>query len=424
MKKLVIMLLLVALIVPMSAVLAQDEEVALRFTLWVPNDAPHTAMLTEISDAYSEMHPNVSVEYYFVPYGEYESTISLQLQSDDPPDIGWIVERSAPTFTNSGMLLDVGETLRADEEYDFADFAEPVMGLWVDGDAVYAVPFSTSPIITIFNADLFAEAGLENPAELAAKDEWTWEAAAAAAKAIKEETGVYGFVSNDAALYSPAPWGTVGPVLRAYGTDLFDVETGECTFNSPEAAEAMGLLYQMAFADESMVPPGTEALMWTGDAAFTLGQLSRLNNLKEAEFAWGIAPLPSGPAGYEPVIGQAALTVFNGPNNENQEVAADFLKYMTAQAGVETMSQFFPPARESVMASEVFFNANPMVDPADIEGVIAPAITGGRVLIAHQEMPTIELTGATALDTLWVPGADVQGVLDMWCMIAAPYLAE
>lgn len=156
MKKLLIGLLLVALILPMSLTLAQSDEVTLRFTLWVPEDSPHVAMLTEISDAYKELHPNVSVQYYFIPFGEYESTLSLQLQSSEPPDLGWIVERAAPTFTQSGLLLDIGDLLRSDAEYDFADFSEPVLGLWVDGDAVYAVPFSTSPMITIYNAELFA----------------------------------------------------------------------------------------------------------------------------------------------------------------------------------------------------------------------------------------------------------------------------
>ena len=49
------------------------------------------------------------------------------------------------------------------------------MSLWCDGDDVYAIPFSTSPFIMIYNADLFAEAGLKDPNEYVAEGTWTWE---------------------------------------------------------------------------------------------------------------------------------------------------------------------------------------------------------------------------------------------------------
>jgi multiple sugar transport system substrate-binding protein len=40
----------------------------------------------------------------------------------------------------------------------------------------------------------------------------------------------------------------------------------------------------------------------------------------------GFAPLPSGPDGAKPIVGQAAVVVFNA--SPNQAVAIDFLKFL------------------------------------------------------------------------------------------------
>ena len=179
-----------------------------------------TAIFLPLAEQY-KAETGVSIEYVFIPYGEYETTLGTRLSGDNPPDAGWVVERNGPAFIDAGVLYDIGPTLKGDAEYDYADFSVPASAQWVVGDAVYGVPFSTSPFITIFNKDLFAAAGLDTPDVLEAKGEWTWEALRSAAKAIADQTDAWGFVGNDggAAMYSAAPWGTVMPALRAYGAD-------------------------------------------------------------------------------------------------------------------------------------------------------------------------------------------------------------
>jgi multiple sugar transport system substrate-binding protein len=133
--------------------------------------------------------------------------------------------------------------------------------------------------------------------------------------------------------------------------------------------------------------------------------------------------MPSGPAGESPVIGQAAITVFNGPNNTQQDIATDFVRFMTTQDGVAQMAPFFPPARLSVLGSEAFLTGNSRVSEEDMAAVIVPAIANGTVLTSHPRFPEIELTGAAALDTLWMPDADVAAAMDLYCQSIAPFLA-
>ena len=60
-------------------------------------------------------------------------------------------------------------------DYDPDDIDAGALSLWRDGDDIYAVPFSTSPFIMIYNKDLFEQAGLKDPNEYVAEGTWTWE---------------------------------------------------------------------------------------------------------------------------------------------------------------------------------------------------------------------------------------------------------
>ena len=427
MKKLLVLALIAALILPaLSLVSAQDESVTIRFTFWIPTDhAAAVAAFNPLAEAYMAEHPNVTIEYNFIAFGDYDTTIATQLSGDNPPDAGWIVERSGPSYIDAGVLYDLSDTLKSDAAYDYADFSESAMGLWVKGDGVYAIPFSTSPFLTIYNKTLFDQAGLETPDVLVSRGEWTWDALADDAKAIKDATGSWGFVSTDAALFGSTgnAWATMIPLLRAFGTDIFDANNA-CTMNSDGAVQAFSLLHKMIFDDQSTVPPGSEEVFWSGNVGVTFGQISRLSNLDDAAFEWGVTLMPSGPAGEVYLIGQAALATFNGKNNKHQEIAADFVKYLTSQQGVAMMAPFFPPARMSVLHSPEFLTGNSRVSPEDMENVVAATIAKGSVVSSHKNFPEIDLIGATALDELWMPDTDVKGTLDLYCSLIGPYLKK
>lgn len=423
-KLVISFVLLLTLLVPAGSFIAAQDDDTITFTVWVPNDHPIIIdVFGPLAEEY-EAETGVSIEYVFIPFAEYESSVATRLSGNNPPDAGWLVERNGPAFLDAGVLYDLGETLRGDEAYNYADFSASASAQWVVDEAVYGVPFSTSPFITIYNADLFEAAGLSTPAELAEEGEWTWDALREAAATIAEETESWGFVGNDgaSAMYSTNPWQTLIPLLRAYGADV--LKDNECVMNSEEAVSALGLMHDMVYEDRSTVPPGDETVFWTGDVGMTLGQISRLSNLDEAEFEWGIAPLPTGPAGSNPVIGQAAIVAFDANNNGNQAQAADFVRFLTTETGVTLMTQFFPPARLSVLSSDEFLTTNPRVNADDMENVVAAQIANGRVLTSHPNFPEIELTGGVILDELWQPDAEVAPTMDLYCQTISQFLND
>ncbi len=402
---------------------AEDEPINLRFTIWSGHEA-HLAMLNKFARSYRESHPNVTVQFYTIHERDYVDKVTIQLAGSNPPDAGWIFERSAPAFIEAGVLEDIGPVLRQTPDYDLADLSESALRLWKEADAIYGIPFSTSPFFIIYNRDLFEAAGVERPDELLAQGEWTWQALAEAAKSIAEATppGVYGFESVDGTVYGRGFWPTLAPIMRAYGGDVWNPEGKQCLFNSAESITAIQLYHDMVFVDRSAVPPGEQADFFSGQSAITIAILSRLVKLKDASFEWGVVPLPSGPAGESPIIGQAAIAVFNASRHKDQ--ALDFVAFMTNKENVTTMAEFFPPARNSVLKSEAFLAANPLLDPESMEQSVAAAIQKGTVLPSHVEFPKIDLTTHTGFKNLWLPEADVEAVLTDICESIEPFLAK
>ena len=389
----------------------------LRFTVWTGSEA-HLKMLNGIADAYKETHPDISVRFETIPFNDYVQKITLQLAGGNPPDLGWLLENSAPTFVSAGVLADVSETLKSSPDYDFADLSPSAMGLWQKGDAVYGVPFSTSPFIVYYNKSLYEKAGLEFPDTLAAKGEWTWERLKADAAALKnKDAGVWGFQSVDGQGYGSRVIHTLIPIIRSYGGYAW--KDGQCGFASEEAVKAVSLYHDMIFSDLSAVPPGEQGDFFTGNAALTVTQLSRASKLANVSFEWGIAPLPSGPAGEVSVIGQAAIVAFE--KGEQKELAADFLAFMTNKENVGLMAEFFPPARQSVLDSDAFLTSNSAVTPEQM-AIVGKGIATGQVAPGHVAYPQIDSAIRPKFDALWKPDADVKSVLDTVCSTIKPLL--
>lgn len=389
----------------------------LRVTVWTGNEA-HLSMLNGFGESFAATRPGVTVRFETIPAADYTQRLTFQLAGGNAPDLGWIMEDAAPAFIDAGVLVDVGPVLRNHADYDFSDFSEASLGLWVEGNAVYGIPFSTSPFMVFFNRDLFHAAGLDDPLTLSERGEWTTEQMRASAAAIREaHPNVWGLEFKDGQGYASRFMHTMVPAMRAYGADAWPDNV--CGFESPESIEAMTYLHSMVFQDQSVPPPGEIGDFFSGNAAMTVNQISRASVLAQGGFDWGIAPLPTGPAGEANVIGQAGVGVFTG--SRNQDLATEFLAHMTNRENVETMAAFFPPARQSVLDGDRFVSGNPLI-PAEEMQHVAAAIANGQVLPSHVRNPQILAAMAPRVDTFWRADADVPAAMRAICAAIAPNL--
>lgn len=401
----------------LAAMLAMPAVAAeLRVTIWTGNEA-HLKMLNGYAESFRATHPDVTVKFETIPPGDYTQKLTFQLAGGNPPDLGWLMEDAAPAFAKAGVLEDLAPTLNAVKDYDFADFSKPAMGLWMSGSKVIGVPFSTSPFVIFYNKDMFDKAGLEDPLALAAKGQWNMATFQDVARKLKAANGKFGFEFKDGQGYETRIMHALMPPIRAYGGDVW--VNGQCGFDTPPAIAAVKQLHDMVFKDKSIVPPGEKGDYFSGNAAMTINQISRASLMPKAGFKWGIAPLPTGPGGESPVIGQAGIVVFAA--GKQKKLAAEFLAHMTTKASVITAAQFFPPARNSVLASDVFVNSNKLI-PAPQMKIVADAIAKGKVLPAHEKSPQIVAAMKPRVDALWRADANVEAALKAVCTAIKPLL--
>lgn len=403
-----------------APVATSDAPVTLRFTVWTGN-ADHLAMLQSIADEYTALHPNVTVQYDTIDFDDYVSKVTIQLAGGTPPDAGWLMETAAPSFVQAGVLADLKPALTSFADYDFEDLSAPTLKLWQSGEALYGVPFSNSPIFLVYNKDLFTKAAVTTPDEMIKNNEWTWENVAKISKELTDKgpAGTYGFVGFDAAMFSSQPWSTMIPVVWAYGGNAWSEDGKTCEINQAAAVQAYQLIHDMTFVDKSIVPAGDKTVFASGTVGMTLAQLSRLTQLKDAGFSYGIAPLPAGPAASPAVIGQAAIVVFD--KSPNKAIAEDFVAFMTTKASFDKMAKFFPPTRISTLDSGILATNNPALDPAQVEAAITNSIKNGSVIPSHVNFAKIDLTMRAEFDKLWTADANVQQVLDAACADSADF---
>ena len=401
MKKILAIALALVMLCSLSVVAFADDTVSMKLAVWTSNEDQLKLLGSFVDEFAAKKGISIDYEFESIPYADFTAKLLLELQGSDAPDVYWVTETSAPAFIASGNLAVLNDAMA---EYDPADFAEGAMQLWKKGDDVYAIPFSTSPFVLLYNADLFEQAGAKTPEEYIAEGNWTWESFREVCKQIKDATGVWGFQTVDGAGFTTSVMQNLLPIIRAYGGDAWDSE-GNVMIDTDESVAAVQLFHDMVYVDQSVVPPGDESSFYTGAAAMTVGQISRVSNLDEVEWNWSMVTLPGG----SPVIGQAAIGAFSG--SKNGELAAELAAYMTNKECVARIAGIWPPARQSVLDSDEFLTSNSRISAEQMKDAVAASIETGRVLPAHEMYPQISVESQIAYDKLWNADADVAAIM-------------
>ncbi|HEY0188314.1 MAG TPA: extracellular solute-binding protein [Cellulomonas sp.] len=391
----------------------------LRMTVWT-SDEDQLALFQQIADAYVAAHPDEvsSVTFDSVPYDDYTTTLTTQIAGGNAPDLAWVFESSAKEFVASGALADLTDTLDATEGYDYDDIMPSTLDLWTgdDGD-LYAYPFSNSPFVVFVNTDRLAEAGLDDPADLVASGQWTYDTVESMAADSVAALGGAGLVVRD---FDYTTWSNLASVWAAWGADPWSADGSTCTFDSTEMVDAMTWFHDAVYEDGAIPEPGTTNDFFAGDTTFTITQISRASSL-DGSFGWDVVPLPSGPAGQQNIVGQAGLAALSG--GSHVQAAEDFLAYFTNAENSAELAQYFPSPRESLQDAETLAQTNPLLD-ADQLQVVVDAVQDAETKPSHANYAELDTAVRTALDALWTADADPETVLTDVCSSITPLLGS
>ncbi len=297
MKRFTIFVILGALLVMSLPVVVQGQEITLRWRTRPDNQAEidvYTTASNTIDAAWD------GVKLVYEPGGSetagYQDVLVTELEAGTAPDVFWIPGTDVARFASAGLILNLAPYAAADPEFNIDDFyAGPMSFLTTnpdmnsDEEVLWGLPRDISAFAIYYNAELFAEAGVDLPGG----DDWNWDRFMEAAMAISElGDDVYGFGMN-------AWWANWGYFVNAAGSSFFNEDYTACGLNNEATVVGLQAAVDL-FRSGAAVPWGTDSeppFLAGKVGMFMNGRWATPGTLANAGFEWNVAPLPIGPSG-------------------------------------------------------------------------------------------------------------------------------
>ncbi len=84
MKKVLGILLVLCMLLSMASVCAAEEQVTISFQTWNPGDSDE---LWQIIDAFEAEHPNIKIDYIYMPYSDHIADMQIKMNNGEGPDV-------------------------------------------------------------------------------------------------------------------------------------------------------------------------------------------------------------------------------------------------------------------------------------------------------------------------------------------------
>ena len=321
-----------------NAPAASEGPTTITWAFWgSPEEA---ASHKAVGDAFMQEHPEIQLEYYNEPWGDYFTKMETLWPTPKYAAQG-VLESLDPFIEKSGYNLDdYWPALLESASYD---------------GSVYGFPRDISVEALYYNKEMFDQAGIPYPDET-----WTWDDLLSAAEqlTVKDASGKterYG-LGMEAGKWQL--W-----VGQNGGTILDDMRNpSNCTLNDPAATEAIQFFadllnngYAMRDADLSQAG-GDAGVFSSGQAAMIIQNSSRVSAFNAAGLNYDVSVVPMPEGGQRSASAGGAAWVMSAAS-DNKDAAWTFLSWLQSTDGGQklyTESGEIFPALRSVAESEAF----------------------------------------------------------------------
>jgi multiple sugar transport system substrate-binding protein len=406
-----------------NAALAQDE-VTLLWGMWgSPEEiATHQA----VADAYMAENPNVTIEIWSQPWGDYFTKIDTLFAAGDVtviPDVFFMSPVQGRAA--SGVLQNLDPFIE-ESGLDVADYWPGTLESTSYEGSVYGFARDIGIEVLYYNKDHFDAAGLEYPT-----DDWTWDDLRAAAEAltVTESSGRvsrYGLAAEGGKYFN---------FVGSNGGLIFDDvwNPTQCMLSQPEAVEAIeffaGMMNdEIAWRDANLGQAGGDIAVFLGEqASMFIQNASRVPTLNAAGINYDVAAMPTAPGGTRQAgIANGAAWVMSAATDA-PEAAWDFLMFLQSPEGGQAVyfstGEAFPPTRSGA-ESAVFLNPErgPEHKEAWLLGAESSNINGFGWFAEYAELRDTLIN--PTLNSIWAGDAQAADVLPGLCEDVDAYLVE
>lgn len=298
-----------------------EEKTEIEVWCWDPNF--NVVSMEKAAEIYGEVNPDVTVKVTEVTSADIYTKMTAAImgnQMDTLPDIMLMHDDNINKYVSAydGVFANL-----ADTGIDFTQFSPYKVACGTVDGGYYSVPFDNAAAVTALRTDIIGEAGytIDDFTDI------TWDEYLEMGKDIYEKTG-------KSILNERADKSQILPLMMiSTGTWYFDAE-GNITIADNETMKKCLEMYK-ALADANVLSRHNDSESYygayvTGEVAGGMNGSYILANIMKEESQsgnWAITNVPrfddiEGAANYSNNGGSSWLVI----NNENTEIAADFLK--------------------------------------------------------------------------------------------------
>jgi multiple sugar transport system substrate-binding protein len=298
-------------------------------TMWAHRSKSFNRALKDAAAAYSEEHPNVTIELETFDYDTYIQTLQTALPAGNAPDILHLFGTWTCTYIDNLAPVPEDVITLADAQQDF--FPGPLGGFTCD-DTLYGLPQESNVEYgaTLVNTVMADAAGVST-------DGWaTWDEFIADARAVTviQDGAItragYHFTAGDGLAHS-----FLSLIVQA-GGDYLNEDGTAFTLNTPEGEQALTLLKSMV--DAQVIDPVlfNDEQNWVGDCYFTeLCAMGLVGPWAVADYAEDYPELTANTIYLElpPLEGSKAFIADSGwgltvsSDSPNADIAWDFARF-------------------------------------------------------------------------------------------------
>ncbi|WP_068677026.1 ABC transporter substrate-binding protein [Oceanobacillus sp. Castelsardo] len=301
---------------------------------------------------FNEMQDEIRVTAEFQGnYDELHSKTQAALAAGNAPEVTQNEISSIETFARAGMTQELTTFVEQDaEEVNMEDFNPGLMGNSYVDDKLYGLPYLRSTPIVYINKTMFEEKGID------LESIQTWEDFKSAAEKLTDNEHVGISMPVDIWFYEA--------FVAQAGGEMF-TENGKVAFNGEGAVEALNLWKEMV-VDGTMRVPGGEPQQAsdmarqdfaTGRAGMFFSSTADLTLMmqlaEENGYELETIMFPENEKRSVPT-GGANLVMTSGLDEEKQQAAWEFIKFMTATEQTAYASAYtgYLPSRLSAVESD------------------------------------------------------------------------
>jgi multiple sugar transport system substrate-binding protein len=326
-----------------SADASADEKTTVTFRLW---DSTVATAYEDSLDAFEEENPTIDVNIKVVDWADYWTKLRTDVANKKMDDIFWVNNSYFGAYADSGNLVNIDKALGADAS---KAWEESVVDQFTRDDTLWGVPQLYDAGIAVYYNKALVEAAGVTPDALG---DLSWSPDPAADTYL----GVAKSLTLDTAGVSAADPAFNGTVAQ-YGTNLaYDTQSitlpfigsnggvyqkgDKFAFSDSKTVEAVTYLVN-AINTAKVGPPAADTNSNSDFSrdAFLEGKLalfqSGLFNLKNiddgADFEWGVAPIPQGPAGRVSVTN--GVVVAGNAASDKQSAITKVLTWLGSEKG-------------------------------------------------------------------------------------------